>query len=239
MNPNNCRKIILSTATRVLMVLAAVVCALPPECAAQTQTSPMDSIFLGMTVSPAEILTRSQREELLANWNEGKRPANVLNSVYAVSELEVLGEAYLNMTLTPVSRLSLNLLSDDKKKDEKIVVAVYTVGTDSTAPDSDISFYTTSWTPLKTDKFWKTPEVKDFLSKNGDRKADLKKIEKLVPFPTFELTVSPDGMTVSGKMTVGKYLSEEDRTALAPYLVPERIWKWDGRKYRLIDLKKN
>lgn len=240
-----------TTALRFKYILAAVVCALTfsfspsayadePVAASDTawiSVNPgLEEMFLNMTVSAADLLPLPARETLINHWTDGKRPAEVFNSYNTVSSLDTLSENYLRLSLTKVSDLTLNRLFNKKK--ETVLVLIYTVGDDGTAPDSEISFYDKDWNQFETKKLWEAPEAKDFLMKDKDGKGDLKKIETLIPFPTFEFTSSADGKIITGRMTVGEYLSEESKKEIAPYLVQTRKWEWDGEKYRLQKLRK-
>lgn len=239
-----------TTAMRLTIVLVAVVSAyftpradantssVDPYMEEESQVVSMDTVwvkepavgdyFITCPVSPLDILTQDMREKLV-NLKVSGEESKVLNSVYTLSELDTLTTDYMKITLTDVSTLTINKFV---KKKETILMTVYTIGGEGRAADSDIEFYDSHWHPLKTKDLWETPEIEDFLEKGTDDKVDLKHIAQLIPFPTFQLIPSPDGKSVAVTLTVGVFLSEEAKEELKPYLVRDREWVWDGKKFK-------
>lgn len=232
-----------TTVARLLMALVAVVAAFEIPVSAReneleivessadsTLSVSVGSLFVSSPLSVLDLLRPEMRQSLVTHRADGSKAA-VVNNLYSMSTMEVLTDNYLKVRLTDASTLTLNLIEEKGKS--PVIVAVYTIGGPERASDSDISFYDTDWKTLKKEKMWYQPKISDFLSKEADPTSDLKKVGKLVPFPTYELTVSEDGRTVTGNLTVGKYMSEEAETELRPYVVGKRVWRWDGKKYNL------
>lgn len=222
----------MTTVMRLATVLVAVVTAFLPLKAADVT---VDSLFVTSPLKVLDILPREARASATANYRAGKPETSIFNRLYSLSEIDSLTDNYLKITLTDASDLTINLIED--RKHQPVVVTVYTVGAPGVAKDSDIEFYDAEWKPLERKKLWEPPKVKDFFAKPKDDRVDLKKIEELIPFPTYTLEVSSDGLTVTGRLTVDTYLSEEAKTEIKPYLVPSRTWRWDGKKYKLERVK--
>ncbi len=186
-------------------------------------------LFESCPLSPLDILKKPMRQALVQRVLKGEEPG-VLNSVYTVSEIDSLTDNYLKLKLTDVSTLTINKFTLKKKP---VLMTVYTIGGKGRASDSDIEFFDDQWQPLETKKLFETPKVEDFLEVTKSDKKELKRIAELVPFPTFELTPAPDAKTITVSLTVGVFLSEEAKEELKPYVVPERVWVWAGKKFKM------
>lgn len=207
-----------------------------PEVVEAVDTVTASSLFLSMPSSLAEMLDTGTRFELVTLWQSGKK-ADKINNLYSLTTLDTLSTDYLKVQLTESAMLTINLMDGPETK-KPVVVTIYTVGTKEGAADSEISFFDTEWKPLDQKKFWKPLRLDDFLLRPSGSDMDIKEIRSLIPFPTYQLETSQDGRTVTATLTVGRYLSDEDREKIEPFVILERKFRWDGHRYRLEPLNK-
>ena len=118
-------------------------------------------------------------------------------------------------------------------KKENVLVTVYTLGGGSDAADSDVRFYDPAMTELKRDKYFKPARLENFLTKEGRIHKKKQSLLDLIPFPTVEYRLSPDNTSLTARLTVEGYLTQEDYEKVKPYLVPEIVYLWTGKNYEL------
>lgn len=189
-------------------------------------------VLVRMTGETLDILTVSQRKDML-DYYKADSVCNVMNVMEGFSHLNPpVTDGYLQVQITPVTRYTVKILPG--KKGEKIAMTIYTVGDSLQAPDSEIRFYDSDMQELKRDKFINPVSTVDFLDLKKTSGKEKKELKSLIPFPTVEYTVSPDGYTMEAELTVGAFLGKEVLSQLEPYLVRTRQYRWNGDKWELV-----
>ena len=61
----------------------------------------------------------------------------------------------------------------------------------------------------------------------------MKEIEEKIPFPTVEYSASAADTSLTGRLTVGTYMNEDDYKEVKPYEKSSIAWVWDGKRFRL------
>lgn len=191
--------------------------------------------FVNLPISVLDLLNRTTRLDMLDYW-DADSVYNATNAMGGTSRLVELTPDFLEVELTSVSTLQVKLLPVSEKEGGKIIMTVYTVGGDSRADDSDVRFFDSSMKPLDTNRLFKTPELKDFIEIPKGSLTKFREIEEIVPFPTIELKANADNNDLSGTLTVGTYLNMEDAKLVEMFTIPERKWRWEKGKYRLVSL---
>ena len=186
------------------------------------------SVFVNLPVGVLDILPRTQRLDMLS-YIDADSIWQAPNVMGGVSELIAAGPDYLKVRISSVSTLEVRMLP--YKKGE-IVMTVYSIGGENAAGDSDIRFFTPELTQLERTKFFKYPDLKDFLDIPKDAPVSFNELEQVIAFPTYEFEASPDNTSLNGHLTVGKYMTQEDFDIIKPYLRPAGVtYHWDGNKY--------
>ena len=190
-----------------------------------------EDVLVRMPAHTLDILTVSQRKDLL-DYLKVDSIYNVMNVMEGFSHINPpVNDNYIQLQVPPVTRYTIRILP---YRDSCIAMTIYTVGDSVQAADSEIRFYDAAMNELDRDKFIKTVSSEDFLDR---RKADgklRKELRAMIPFPTVEYTVSPDGNRMDATLTVGEFLGQETMEKLAPYLVRTRSYVWNGKKWDLI-----
>ena len=186
--------------------------------------------FVRMPATTLDLLNSSMRRDML-DYLKADSVYNVMNTMEGFSHLNApLTDNYLQVQVTPVSRFTVKILPAKKGN---IVMTLYTVGDADSATDSELRFYDDSLNELPRDKFIKLASTDDFLDLKGVDGKTRKELRSIVPFPTVDYTVSPDGNTMKAELTVGEFIGKEDMERLAPYLHRERTYIWNGKKWTL------
>lgn len=186
--------------------------------------------FISLDAPGIELLNRSSRLDLL-DYMAADTLQTVYNSLDGETKLSrPLTSDYLKVQLTPVSTMTFRILPGKK---ENVLVTVYTLGGGSDAADSDVRFYDPAMTELKRDKYFKHARLENFLTKEGRNHKEKQSLLDLIPFPTVEYRLSPDNTSLTARLTVEGYLTQEDYEKVKPYLVPEIVYLWTGKNYEL------
>lgn len=195
---------------------------------ALTDTVTASDAFVAMPAQTLDLLTRSMRLDMLEYWKIDSI-ADIANTMEGFSHLcRPVTDDWLKVQVTPVTTLTIRMLPTRKGR---IAATVYTIGDSLQAADSEIRFYDAEMNELKRDRFIKTPSSEDFFDFKGVDHKLRKELLSLVPFPTVEYTLSPDGTDLKARLTVGKYMGREDLEKITPYLRRDRVYHWTGSKY--------
>ena len=195
---------------------------------ALTDTVTASDAFVAMPAQTLDLLTRSMRLDMLEYWKIDSI-ADIANTMEGFSHLcRPVTDDCLKVQVTPVTTLTIRMLPTRKGR---IAATVYTIGDSLQAADSEIRFYDAEMNELKRDRFIKTPSSEDFFDFKGVDHKLRKELLSLVPFPTVEYTLSPDGTDLKARLTVGKYMGREDLEKITPYLRRDRVYHWTGSKY--------
>lgn len=189
------------------------------------------NVFIQLPVNVLDILPKSSRYDMLDYYHSGTG-GHVTNAMGGESWLLNCTEDFLEVRLTSVSTFQIKLLPRAKK--EPIVMTLYTIGGDGRQPaDTDVRFF--EWpvlTELDRSKIFKEPRLKDYFFIPKGSVTKMKEIEEMIPFPTYEFTAAPGSDTLTGRLTIGDYLNQDDYNILRLFLLPAVDYSWNGRSFR-------
>lgn len=202
---------------------------------AETDTVTASDVFVNTPTRTLDILTRSQRMDLL-DYYKADSIYNVMNVMEGFSHLvPPVTDRFIQVQLTPVTLFTVKILSAKKKG--PLAMTVYTVGDSLLANDSEIRFYDTALNELDRDKYIKLASTKDFFDFKGTDGKTRKEIIDLIPFPTVKYTVTPDSNRMTAELTVGEFLTKETLEKITPYLRRTREYEWNGSKWELLPMR--
>ena len=189
-------------------------------------------VFEKLHSSALEILPPSTRLDMLDYWDVDSvyKASNAMNGL---SWLENVSQDFLKVQITPVSNLEIKILPD---KNGKIVMTVYTVGDEIQAQDSQIKFYDENLAELVESKYLVMPQLKDFFEIPKGSATKMKEIEQMIPFPTVAFSANPDNNNLEARLTVEKYVNQDDWNIARLFVKPSIILEWKKGKY---SIKKN
>ena len=185
-------------------------------------------VFEKLHSSALEILPPSTRLDMLDYWDVDS-VYKASNAMEGLSWLENVTPGFLKVRITEVSSLEIKLLPDKKGK---IVMTVYTVGDDVQAQDSRIRFYDESLAELPSEKYLVMPRLKDFFEIPKGSATKIKEIEQMIPFPTVAFSANPDNDNLEARLTVEKYINQDDWNIAKLFVKPSVTLEWKKGKYK-------
>lgn len=203
----------------------------PVVTAADTLTAP--EVFKYLPVSVLDLLRPSERLDMLDYADvDSMRPTR--NTLGEFSVLTFVDRQALDVKLTNVSSMSIRILQSRKGD---LAMTIYTVGRQDGSEDSQINFYDASLNKLPTKNFFTVPVIDDFLISKKDWKnvpgnASRGDVLAKIPFITVAYTMQPGSDILVARLTIGKYMPKEDYEYVAPYLLKELRYNWDGTAFR-------
>ncbi len=203
--------------------------------AAEKETTASDtltasSVFLKLPIEILDILPETTRFEMLVYF-ESDSIYNAPNAMEGTSHLKAVTTDFLEVQISEVSTLQIKLLP--LKKGETIVMTIYSVGGGLQAVDSDVRFFNSTFAELPRKKILPDAKLKNFFAIPKGSLTTMKEIEQTIPFPTVEYTASPSSTTLTARLTVKKYMNEDDYNVIRLFEKPEIKYTWDGVKFRL------
>lgn len=185
-------------------------------------------VFEKLQSSALEILPLSTRLDMLDYWDVDS-VYKASNAMEGLSWLESVSPSYLKVRITPVSVLEIKILPAKK---DNIFMTVYTVGDNIQSQDSDIKFYDAGFNELPFDKHMEMPRVKDFFEIPKGSATKMKEIEEMIPFPTITFNANPENDNLEARLTVEKYMNQDDWNIVKLFAKPGIIMEWKKEKYK-------
>ncbi len=214
---------------RAIGALALMITAVVPVSA---QEKPGDSALTARAVferlgSPAlEILSPSSRLDMLDYW-DADSVYQVKNALNGRSWLTEVTPDMLSVNITPVSTLSIKLLP---VKGGKVAMAVYTVGGDGQARDSQVDFYDPiTLRQLDGSRYFTPPSLKSFFEISKGSEVTMKDIEEIIPFMTVEYDLSSGSDEVTARLTSLEFIGSEGRDKIKSLLKSDLKAPWKGK----------
>lgn len=192
-------------------------------------TAAQGGIMSAFKSAPAGVfpmIDESARLDMIDYYNS---PTNVgaTNVFSGRSRITEIVPGSMRIAMTSASRYQLVELPVAA---DTLVAVITTILTP--APDSKIAVYGSDWTIIPTEKVFKTPEMKDWLTDIG--KKNKKVVESLVPFMLVGYDFDPSTMTLTLVNNMQSYLSEEVYDKVKPYLHEKLAYRWNGKKFETV-----
>lgn len=197
-------------------------------CTLSVAAQDMKKVFIAMPDSLTPLLTKVNKEDCI-DFLASNMKAEIKNRFDQSSEMKVLTEDYLQMQMTENSTLEMKLLPINDSI--KIVCIVKTVC--SSACDSEIRFYDTSWKKeFPKSDYLQLPAPQTFFLPTDTVSSEVELIKKKADMHVMKAVLSKDDSSLSFIYTTPDYLNQEDREKLLPYLRKEAVvYRWKDGKF--------
>ncbi len=183
--------------------------------------------FTYLDIPALELLKRTTRLDML-DYLDADSIYKATNAMGGLSWIEKCTPDYMKVQLTPVSTLELKLLQT--KKDGVVTMAVYTVGDESQAEDSQITFTDEKLHPIDASKFFRAPKLEEFFDIPKGSQTTMKEIKEMIPFPTVAYSASPESNDLTARLTVEKFMNLDDWNIVKLFLKPSIQVRLKGLK---------
>jgi len=208
-----------------VVALGGVFAASAKENAEAPDTLSARDLFVNLPLKNLEILDKSTRLDML-DYYDADSIYQAENGMEGFSELVKVTPDYLEVKITPVTRLSILMLRKTKGPE---ALLLYTVGGKGQAEDTQLTFLGKDLQDLPRDKYIKYPELDDFFVYPD--KESKKMVEDAVPFPTVEFTADPATGNLTAKLTVGEFMDKEMYEKVRKIMKPSLTYFWKGKRY--------
>ena len=131
--------------------------------------------FVELPISVLDLIDKSRRMDML-DYYAADSIAKIPNVMEGLSFLDKVTRDYVKANLTPVSTITVKVLP---LKRGEVVMTAYTIGDKDQAYDTELRFYDSNYTELKTAKFIKPATLDDFF--DYPDKESKKRVAELVP----------------------------------------------------------
>lgn len=197
-------------------------------CTLSVAAQDMKKVFIAMPDSLTPLLTKVNKEDCI-DFLASNMKAEIKNRFDKSSEMKVLTEDYLQMQMTENSTLEMKLFPVNDSI--KIVCMVKTVC--SSACDSEIRFYDTSWKKeFPKSDYLQLPAPQTFYLPTDTVSSEVELIKRKADMHVMKAVLSKDDSSLSFIYTTPDYLNQEDREKLSPYLRKEAVvYRWKDGKF--------
>lgn len=144
----------------ILKYLACIICLVLTTATVSAQ----NLAFYFELIPDAQLphLKSDMRKGMVGIYELGQRPAQVPNQLNGICVLDTLSNDYLSMHTSDISTMDIKMLAEDSTS---VLAVVHTVKVLDTK-ESNISFFTNTWSKLNTEKYFVAPTAKDFYMEN-------------------------------------------------------------------------
>lgn len=216
-------------------IFAAVVTALLPWCATMYARTSMGQAFVDLPRNVIPLLDSVMRADLIDYAEAGRVRPEVKNIAGGKSTLDTLTSDYLKIKISEASTFEMKALPNANLK-APAYLAIYTIGSPSTAGDAELMLFSSQMQPLPLKKYFQLPATAQFFNFSKDGEVNKKNISSYVPFPTvvYNIDSGSGECQFTATLTVGEYMPREDYAEIKPYLANPLRYKWNGKKFSLV-----
>lgn len=184
----------------------------------------MAALFVAMPDQNIPQLENAWRKDIIDLYNSGKE-AKLKNTMNGFSVLQKLTSDYLSLQSTERTTIDMKLLP--LVNNTYVICVVTTVN--GPAPDSQIEFYTTEWTPLDASDLFSPVSADWFIKEDADRNSNaFIDATSRLDMDLITYSLSPDDLTLTETFTTPLYLSKADREKVQPFLKDSpRVFTWE------------
>lgn len=180
-------------------------------------------VFAFIPLEVLDMLRPSTRLDMIDYYEQADSLLSAPNALGGSSRFLQVADDYLKMQVTPVSTLEIKILPLVKK--EKVIMTLYTTGSDDGAKDTDVRFFDETLRPMHPGDFIKPPKLKNFFNlKNSKVKEN--EIREALPFKAVWYTTGPGDTPLTARLTTLSILPQETADLLRPLLLPPLSAPW-------------
>lgn len=184
--------------------------------------------FIEMPAGVLDLMATNERLNML-DYYDAETPYTGTNRLNGEARLDNVAEDFLEVTITPVSKLQIRILP--MKNGGRIAAANYVVGANGETQESTLYFFDSDMNPLPAEKILTAPRLKDFFDTKG-YKTSMKEIEAMIPYYTVVYEFNPSTTDITARLTLQEILPIEDMKILELFMKPGLTMQWNGKNYK-------
>ncbi len=186
---------------------------------AVTAQSPSAVAFASAPRAVFPLLDRNTRLDMIDYAVNGLDNPSA-NALGGRSVITSITPSSLGVRMSDSSTAQLALLGPDS-----VIMVISTVA----APglDSNVAFYSTSWTPEQGSKRFSKPGWKDWIAPGGD----LATVTSVIPFMLASYVYDPATLTLRITNNLSSFLDADTWSMVSSEMLPELVYRWNGSKF--------
>ena len=177
------------------------------------------------TSAPAEVfplLERNSRLDMIDYFRSGLDTPTA-NRLDGGSRVTALSDSKMDLNLSDASSAQIVLLPAGS---DTIIAVVNTLA--MPGKDSSVSFYSSQWKKLSGENIFKAPIMDDWMTKGHSTR----EVTDVTPFMIASITIDPAAGSLTVNNNLSAFLAPEVYESIAPAMLPQLTYKWDGRRFR-------
>lgn len=191
------------------------------------QARTVGDIFVASTDDALNVIPQNDRAEILAYLREAGRVVPTETAYGEEATLLRATDNYLKVRMSCASQIEMLMLTH---KRDTVVLVVQTVETP--VLDSRIMAIDTKGNPLPLEKFFKEPQMKDFVRLPKGTKKKREDLLKSVRFPLISYTINDSAMILTARQNLKNFMSADDYAEIAPYLTDSLTFRAKGTRLK-------
>lgn len=187
------------------------------------------TIEAAFKTAPAEVfplIDKSARLDMIDYYGSTNN-IGAENALSGRSRITEIVPGSMRIAMTSASRYQL---VDLPVAADTLIAVISTILTP--APDSKMAIYGSDWTPMPTEKIFKVPELKDWMTSQGKKNKD--EVEILVPFMLIGYDFNPETKTLTLINNMSSFLSKEVYEKVQSCFCDKLEYRWNGKKFMLV-----
>lgn len=169
------------------------------------------------------LLAKNTRLDMIDYFNSGMDTPSK-NELGGNSRIESMTDESIILTVSSASKAQLATLPYGN---ETLVAFISTVETP--ASDSKMSVFTFDWSQDLTEKTFKEPEIKDWLTAEGKKKDS--EVEAMMPFMLVAYSYDPATKILTLTNNSASFISDDVYKIVSPYIKKQLTYRWNGKKF--------
>lgn len=169
------------------------------------------------------LLAKNTRLDMIDYFNSGMDTPSK-NELGGNSRIESMTDESIILTVSSASKAQLATLPYGN---ETLVAFISTVETP--ASDSKMSVFTFDWSQDLTEKTFKEPEIKDWLTDEGKKKDS--EVEAMMPFMLVAYSYDPATKILTLTNNSASFISDDVYKIVSPYIKKQLTYRWNGKKF--------
>lgn len=179
-----------------------------------------------------QLLTRTNRLDMVDYYNNGQK-VEQQNNLAGTSQFIEMDSAYLKVQTSASKTVEMRMLTAGRR--DTVIVVIETVLTP--VPDSRLTVWNQQWQQLRTDKYFKMPEIDDFIDKKMPRELRANLHDAMV-FPLIKLSFGGEKHDeIVATHGLEQFLTSNEYQRFATYLKPSMTYTINGNKIKLVKKK--
>lgn len=189
----------------------------------------INTVFKTVPNSVLWELSNEQKDKLLREGSDSLAFVEDGN-LYERVQRTGFSNSFISLRTSNVGSVQIKLLP--LVNDSKIVCVIKTVC--SNICDSDISFYTSSWVPIKQTDLFPELRIESFIRQDINKDSDdFKNAITVLDINPIKLALSPDNDTIRAELDIKNYLDSKDYQKLLPFLLENgKTLTWDRTSFK-------